>query len=165
MCFEHGAECGVLLTGWVQPVFEGFSHGLAPLLLFNVLLDCCCGDMTGAANIVASTPPRRKAALQAGELFAQHAGRIALELVGKVLRRIGWGSGNKQVDVIGTAFIIGSRARTTRPADQWSDLDLVVTADQPERYLSDSATRSRAARNPPRRWRACAPCKRAAVRR
>jgi aminoglycoside 6-adenylyltransferase len=39
---------------------------------------------------------------------------------------------------IGTAFVIGSQARTTRPADQWSDLDVVVTVDKPERYLSET---------------------------
>jgi len=39
---------------------------------------------------------------------------------------------------IGTAFVIGSRARTTRPADEWSDLDLVVTVDKPERYLFET---------------------------
>jgi len=36
---------------------------------------------------------------------------------------------------IGTAFVIGSQARTTRPADEWSDLDVVVIVDEPERYL------------------------------
>jgi aminoglycoside 6-adenylyltransferase len=39
---------------------------------------------------------------------------------------------------IGSAFVIGSQARTTRPADQWSDLDVVVTVDKPERYLSET---------------------------
>jgi len=39
---------------------------------------------------------------------------------------------------IGTAFVIGSQARTTRPADEWSDLDLVVTVNKPERYLSET---------------------------
>jgi len=39
---------------------------------------------------------------------------------------------------VGTAFVIGSQARTTRPADEWSDLDLVVTVDQPDRYLLET---------------------------
>ena len=39
---------------------------------------------------------------------------------------------------IGTALVIGSRARTTRPADEWSDLDLAVTVNQPERYLFET---------------------------
>jgi aminoglycoside 6-adenylyltransferase len=39
---------------------------------------------------------------------------------------------------IGTAFVIGSQARTTRPADEWSDLDLVVTVNKPERYLFET---------------------------
>lgn len=39
---------------------------------------------------------------------------------------------------VGTAFVIGSQARTTRPADAWSDLDVVVTVTRPERYLSET---------------------------
>jgi aminoglycoside 6-adenylyltransferase len=39
---------------------------------------------------------------------------------------------------IGTAFVIGSQARTTCPADEWSDLDLVATVDKPERYLFET---------------------------
>jgi aminoglycoside 6-adenylyltransferase len=39
---------------------------------------------------------------------------------------------------IGTAFVVGSQARTTRPADEWSDLDLVVTVNKPERYLFET---------------------------
>ena len=38
------------------------------------------------------------------ELFTQQAGRVALELVGKILRRIGGSSGNEQVNVIGQHF-------------------------------------------------------------
>jgi aminoglycoside 6-adenylyltransferase len=36
------------------------------------------------------------------------------------------------------ALLIGSRARVDRPADEWSDLDLVIIAAEPDRYL-DSA--------------------------
>jgi aminoglycoside 6-adenylyltransferase len=39
---------------------------------------------------------------------------------------------------IGTILVVGSRARTTCPADAWSDLDLVVTVNRPERYLSET---------------------------
>jgi aminoglycoside 6-adenylyltransferase len=39
---------------------------------------------------------------------------------------------------IGTAFVIGSQARTIRPADEWSDLDVVVTVNTPEQYLSET---------------------------
>lgn len=81
MRFEHGAQRGVLLAGRIQPVFEGFSHGLAPLLLIDVLLDRSRRDMTGAADVVASAPQRWQSTFQAGKLFAQHVGRVALELV------------------------------------------------------------------------------------
>lgn len=37
---------------------------------------------------------------------------------------------------IRAVMIVGSRARTERPADEWSDLDLVLFSTQPEEYLS-----------------------------
>jgi aminoglycoside 6-adenylyltransferase len=39
---------------------------------------------------------------------------------------------------IRAAFVIGSRARADHPADQWSDLDIIVVATDPERYLSSA---------------------------
>jgi aminoglycoside 6-adenylyltransferase len=50
-------------------------------------------------------------------------------------RFVSWASAQPD---IGTALVIGSQARTTRPADAWSDLDLVVTVTTPERYLTDA---------------------------
>ncbi len=37
---------------------------------------------------------------------------------------------------IRAAILVGSRARTDHPADEWSDLDLMIFADQPEQYLA-----------------------------
>ncbi|MBN1201912.1 MAG: aminoglycoside 6-adenylyltransferase [Anaerolineae bacterium] len=37
------------------------------------------------------------------------------------------------------AVIVGSRARTDRPADQWSDLDLMIFATDPQPYISTIA--------------------------
>ncbi len=37
---------------------------------------------------------------------------------------------------IRAAIVIGSRARVERPADEWSDLDLVFFTANPEYYLS-----------------------------
>lgn len=34
-------------------------------------------------------------------------------------------------------FIVGSRARTNSPADQWSDLDLIVLVNDPNIYIRD----------------------------
>jgi len=34
------------------------------------------------------------------------------------------------------ALIVGSRAREDRPADQWSDLDVILIVAEPERYLA-----------------------------
>ena len=40
---------------------------------------------------------------------------------------------------IRAAVIIGSRARTTRPADEWSDLDLIFMTTRPEFYIRTCA--------------------------
>jgi aminoglycoside 6-adenylyltransferase len=37
---------------------------------------------------------------------------------------------------IRAAFVIGSRARTDHPADEWSDLDIMVITTRPQRYLT-----------------------------
>ncbi len=37
-------------------------------------------------------------------------------------------------DNIRAAVVIGSRARVDHPADEWSDLDLIILADDPEPY-------------------------------
>ena len=36
---------------------------------------------------------------------------------------------------IRTVMVIGSRARTVQPADEWLDLDLVFITTDPDRYL------------------------------
>ncbi|MEJ5308238.1 MAG: aminoglycoside 6-adenylyltransferase [Anaerolineae bacterium] len=37
-------------------------------------------------------------------------------------------------DNIRAALVIGSRARTDHPADEWSDLDIIILANDPEPY-------------------------------
>lgn len=37
------------------------------------------------------------------------------------------------------AIVIGSQARKVRPADEWSDIDIVIVTSDPERYLQDSS--------------------------
>ncbi|HEX2954382.1 MAG TPA: aminoglycoside 6-adenylyltransferase [Bacillota bacterium] len=44
---------------------------------------------------------------------------------------------NQSPDIHGV-FIIGSRARTEKPADEWADLDLMVIADHVEDYIRSS---------------------------
>jgi aminoglycoside 6-adenylyltransferase len=39
---------------------------------------------------------------------------------------------------IRAAFVVGSRARTDHPADEWSDLDIIVITTKPQRYLTSS---------------------------
>ncbi|MBP1045730.1 aminoglycoside 6-adenylyltransferase [Enterococcus sp. BWM-S5] len=44
----------------------------------------------------------------------------------------------KEREDIKAAYIIGSRARKKHPADQWSDLDVLLYTDTPEYYLNTS---------------------------
>gem|GEM_PF-5896088 len=54
--FEHGAHRRLLLARGIQLVFECLPHDSASLLLLDVLLDDVRRDVTGTANVVASTP-------------------------------------------------------------------------------------------------------------
>lgn len=49
-----------------------------------------------------------------------------------IVRITGWAQAEK--DVRG-ALIIGSRARTDHPADEWADLDVLVFAHNPDQYI------------------------------
>lgn len=49
-------------------------------------------------------------------------------------RVIAWA---EQLDDIRAVMVIGSRARVDRPADQWSDMDIVLVTSDPRRYLDD----------------------------
>src|SRR5947208_15849603 len=42
----------------------------------------------------------------------------------------------QQRDDLRAALVVGSRARTDRPADAWSDLDIVIITTDPDRYLA-----------------------------
>jgi hypothetical protein len=39
-------------------------------------------------------------------------------------------------DDIRAVILVGSRARSDHPADEWSDLDLMIYSNQPEQYLT-----------------------------
>lgn len=45
----------------------------------------------------------------------------------------------RTTDDVRALLVIGSQARTGTPADEWSDLDLVVAATTPSRWLDDGA--------------------------
>jgi len=48
---------------------------------------------------------------------------------------IKWGEAQPDIRA---AIVVGSRARVEHPADEWSDLDLVIVAANPRRYLTQS---------------------------
>jgi aminoglycoside 6-adenylyltransferase len=55
----------------------------------------------------------------------------------QILRRfVAWA---ESVPDLRAAVVIGSRARTDHPADDWSDLDLVFFTTSPQTYLADTA--------------------------
>lgn len=64
---------------------------------------------------------------RAGEAMSQTEGseRILSKLVA-------WGTGRDDLRAIA---VVGSRARSNHPADPWSDLDVIVMARRPQRYL------------------------------
>ena len=39
---------------------------------------------------------------------------------------------------IRAAFMVGSRARSDHPADEWSDMDIILYTSKPDSYLSDA---------------------------
>jgi aminoglycoside 6-adenylyltransferase len=50
-------------------------------------------------------------------------------------KMVAWGTGREDLRAIA---VVGSRARSDRPADPWSDLDVIVMARRPQRYLNRS---------------------------
>jgi aminoglycoside 6-adenylyltransferase len=55
---------------------------------------------------------------------------------GLIARFLAWA---REQDDLRGVLMLGSRARTDRPADEWSDLDLVLLTTEPQRYLDDDA--------------------------
>jgi aminoglycoside 6-adenylyltransferase len=53
-----------------------------------------------------------------------------------VERFVAWAAGE---EAIRAAVVIGSRARTDHPADEWADLDILIWSTDPASYLDDSA--------------------------
>lgn len=115
MGIKHLNHCPRLLTRWVQPVAERCSHTLAPcLLLFDVVTNRSGCNRPCAATKITSAPQRWQLGTQMRKLLAQHTGRIALELVGKKLRRVGWIRGKKEMHMIWhhfQAFDLNSQSR------------------------------------------------------
>ena len=52
-----------------------------------------------------------------------------------IQRIINWAESNPYVRA---ALILGSRARTDHPADEWSDLDVLVFASNPDQFIHSS---------------------------
>jgi len=41
------------------------------------------------------------------------------------------------IENIRAAFVVGSRARIDHPADEWSDMDIIIFTSEPNYYLSN----------------------------
>lgn len=66
------------------------------------------------------------------DMSAAPAGPVDLDdLEARVLA---WGEARKDVRGI---LILGSRARTDHPADEWADIDFAIAVKDPERYMRD----------------------------
>ncbi|HEX4898267.1 MAG TPA: aminoglycoside 6-adenylyltransferase [Candidatus Limnocylindrales bacterium] len=65
----------------------------------------------------------------AESVTAQDAARAYEEIADRFVR---WATAE---DAIRAAVVIGSRARTDHPADEWADLDILIWSTDPARYL------------------------------
>lgn len=60
----------------------------------------------------------------------------AAELRKQLLERtVDWATGQ---DDIRTLLVVGSMARSEMPADEWSDIDVVIVSEEPEKYLRNA---------------------------
>jgi aminoglycoside 6-adenylyltransferase len=66
---------------------------------------------------------------------ASRADRINVRMLDLEERFINWAVTNPDIRA---AIVVGSRARTDHPADEWADLDILVFAVNPERYVKDT---------------------------
>jgi len=69
--------------------------------------------------------PRREAGMNQGTLAYEQL----------IERFVAWARTRPDIHV---AIVVGSRARADRPADEWSDLDIVMFVTDPEPYLTST---------------------------
>jgi aminoglycoside 6-adenylyltransferase len=50
-------------------------------------------------------------------------------------RFVRWAAGESEIRAV---VQVGSRARSDRPADEWSDVDVIIAANTPDRHLADA---------------------------
>ncbi len=77
----------------------------------------------------------RKAGARRNESERGHAAKTASGYERILQRFLEWAEGRTDVRA---AVVVGSRARTDHPADEWADLDLVVFVEEPGRYVDDA---------------------------
>ncbi|HEX5149022.1 MAG TPA: aminoglycoside 6-adenylyltransferase [Candidatus Limnocylindrales bacterium] len=75
----------------------------------------------------------------AERVAAQDAARAYEEIVDRFVR---WATTEQAIRV---AVLIGSRARTDHPADEWADLDILIWSTDPARYLRSAGWAARIA--------------------
>src|SRR5689334_21072401 len=67
------------------------------------------------------------------EATIDRAAELAAAYQGLLDRFTRWATGE---DAIRAAVVIGSRARSDHPADEWADLDIIVFATDPQQYIA-----------------------------
>jgi len=92
-------ELGLYAT-WIQAELVRQIH-LATSLILNIARDRFGRDVTSCPDIVRTRPQARQTRFEHRIFLAQHAGRIAFELIDKVLDRICGRCSYEQVNVIG----------------------------------------------------------------
>ncbi len=128
---EHAAHVGEIaetLRGLVAEIDDEPRSRFAKLAA-RWSLELYQGDLAGTDAVLHRiTAPTGSPSVDPAEVAARFA---EIEE-----RFVEWASGRRDIRA---ALVVGSRAREVYPADEWSDLDIVVFADDPDRYLDDAA--------------------------
>lgn len=83
----------------VEAILVRTQH-LAPLLHLYVFLDCFCRNITGRANIVATSPQARKAALKPRDFLSQNMRSVTFNTVHALVGRNRWWEATEKVNVV-----------------------------------------------------------------
>jgi hypothetical protein len=97
-----------MLSAAVQFELVGLAQLLA-LLIFDVLLDRCLGNMPDRFDIIATSPEGWQSAFERRKRLTKYAGGITLKLLNDVVRRVDWRRLDKKMNVIRHHFQVFNR--------------------------------------------------------